>query len=120
MIKVENCMKGIKVKNLSEERIKTIGYEIGDSYFDHQYGIGPEGKKEYGLAKLIPTREVMREYMVAIVRAGYESGCLYSTSEKGEGYIIVTTPEHNFKTSSMLRFLGNIVKALGFKNSVDF
>lgn len=42
-------MTGVKVTNLSEEVLDRICREIGDSFFDHEYGVRKDGMNEYGL-----------------------------------------------------------------------
>ena len=73
-------MTGVKVTNLSEEELDRICREIGDSFFDHEYGVRKDKVNEYGLKKLVNTREMMYKYMKASFVAGYESVCMYSTS----------------------------------------
>lgn len=106
-------MTGIKVTNLSEDELERICREIGDSFFDHDYGVKKDGTPEYGLKKLINSREMMYRHMRACFVAGYESGCLYSTSERGEGYIIVTYKGHDITIKNGLKLLLAIVKNLG-------
>lgn len=106
-------MTGIKVTNLSEQEIERICREIGDSFFDHNYGVKKDGTPEYGLKKLICTREMMRNHMKACFVAAYESGCLYSTSERGEGYIIVTYKGNDITLKSGIKLFRTMIKNLG-------
>ena len=75
----------IKMANLNEEEIKTISKKIADAFYDYSYN--PEDE---GLIKFIRTREDMFTYIHAIVLASYRSGMLYSTSERQEGYLILS------------------------------
>lgn len=104
---------GVKVTNLSEEEIDRICREIGDSFFDHDYGVKRDGTPEYGLKKLINDREKMYRHMKACFVAGYKSGCLYSTSERGEGYIIVTYKGHDVTIKNAVKLLMDMIKNLG-------
>ena len=106
-------MNGIKVTNLSENEIEQICREIGDSFYDHSYGRKKDGTTEYGLRKLLDSREKMYQHMKACFLAGYESGCLYSTSSRGEGYILVTCKGQDLSFQSGIRMIRAIVKNLG-------
>lgn len=106
-------MNGIKVTNLSENEIEQICREIGDSFYDHAYGRKKDGTTEYGLRKLLDSREKMYQHMKACFLAGYESGCLYSTSSRGEGYILVTCKGQDLSFQSGIRMIREIVKNLG-------
>lgn len=106
-------MNGIKVTNLSENEIEQICREIGDSFYDHAYGRKKDGTTEYGLRKLLDSREKMYQHMKACFLAGYESGCLYSTSSRGEGYILVTCKGQDLSFKSGIRMIREIVKNLG-------
>lgn len=106
-------MNGIKVTNLSENEIEQICREIGDSFYDHAYGRKKDGTTEYGLRKLLDSREKMYQHMKACFLAGYESGCLYSTSSRGEGYILVTCKGQDLSFQSGIRMIWAIVKNLG-------
>lgn len=106
-------MTGMKVTNLSGEEIERICREIGDSFFDHDYGVKNDGTQEYGLKKLLNSREMMYQHMKACFVAGYESGCLYSISERGEGYIIVTYKGHDISVKSRLKLIESIIQNLG-------
>lgn len=106
-------MTGVKVTHLTEEEIEQICRKIGDSFFDYDYGVKKDGTAEYGLKKLIKSREMMYGHMKACFVAAYENGFLYSTSERGEGYMIVTYKGHDLSLKSGLKMTWNIVKNLG-------
>lgn len=114
-------MNGIKVTNLSENEIEQICREIGDSFYDHAYGRKKDGTTEYGLRKLLDSREKMYQHMKACFLAGYESGCLYSTSSRGEGYILVTCKGQDLSFQSGIRMIRAIVKNLeGLRGGIQF
>lgn len=99
----------VQVKNLEEEQINEIARAIGDSFYDHDYG-----EKEKGLRKLIDDREMMFRYMKAILVAGMKSGTLYSTSERGEGYIMLSGSKwEKMKFGPAIVMLKDMIKALG-------
>ncbi|MGN0655685.1 MAG: GNAT family N-acetyltransferase [Ruminiclostridium sp.] len=107
----------IQVKNLSDEQIDKISRAIGDSFYDHDYG-----DSEKGFAKYIADREMMFLYMRAIFKAGVKSSTVYSTSERGEGYIMLSgTKWEKTKLSAALVMLKDMIKALGgMRNAMTF
>lgn len=107
----------VKVKNLSEEQLDEIGRAIGDSFFEHDYG-----DRETGLVKYITDRETMFRYMRAIFVAGVKCGTVYTTSERGEGYIMLAGSKcEKMKLGPAIVMLRDMIKALGgFHNAVQF
>ncbi|MCM1508064.1 MAG: GNAT family N-acetyltransferase [Ruminococcus flavefaciens] len=103
----------MKVENLTKEELNQIGKTIGDSFYEHKYGKTTNSIKEKGLSRLVGSREKMREYMTACLMAGYESGTLYTTSKKHEGYIIVFSPENKMKLGAGLRMICRIIRSMG-------
>lgn len=103
----------MKVENLTKEELSSIGKAIGDSFYEHKYGKTAGGIQEKGLSELVGSREKIRKYMTACLMAGYESGTLYTTSEKHEGYIIVFTPENKMKLGAGLRMVCRIIGSVG-------
>lgn len=75
----------IKLSGLSEEEIDAIGKEIADAFYDYTYSESDEG-----LIKYIGSRDSMYTYIGAIIRAAYKSGMLYTTSEKREGFLVLS------------------------------
>ena len=75
----------IKLVGLSDEQVKEISRRIADAFFDYEYN-----KEDIGLIKYITTRDDMFTYMNAIVRAAYKSGVLYTTSDRQEGYLMLS------------------------------
>lgn len=105
-------MLAVQVKNLSEQQIDEISREIGDAFYDHDYG-----GKERGIAKLIADREMMHRYMRAIFKAGVKSGTIYTTSERQEGYIMFSGSRwEKMKPGAAVVLLKDMVKTLGGYN----
>ena len=107
----------IQLKNLTKEQIAEIGKAIGNSFYDHDYG-----EKEKGIAKYINDREQMIKYMTVFVVAGAKSGTLYATSERGEGYILLTGSKcEKMKIGAAIGMLFGLIDALGgIKKSLEF
>lgn len=74
-----------KLDNLNDNELIEISYQIANAFYDYKYN-----KKDQGLVKYISNRENMFIYINAIVRAAYKSGILYTTSEKHEGYLMLS------------------------------
>lgn len=109
--------KAVQVTNLSQEQIDKIARAIGDSFFDHDYG-----DREKGIVKYIADREMMFRYMRAIFAAGVKSGTVYATSERGEGYVMLSgTKFEKMKIGPALVMLKDMIKALGgLRGAMDF
>ncbi|MBQ7919025.1 MAG: GNAT family N-acetyltransferase [Lachnospiraceae bacterium] len=107
----------VQVKNLPIEQIDIICRAIGDSFYDHDYG-----EREKGICKLIDDREMMFQYMKAIFVAGVKSGTIYSTSEQGEGYIMLSGSKwEKMKIGPAIVLLKDMIKALGgFPSALQF
>ena len=67
----------MKVTTLTESTIHDIGHAFG--YYD--YG------SERGLVDAYPSRDTAATFICGYVRMALQSGMLYTTSEKGEGYM---------------------------------
>ena len=107
----------VQVKDLTSEQIDNICRAIGDSFYDHDYG-----DREKGIAKYITDREMMFRYMRAIFAAGVKSGTVYSTSERGEGYIMLCGSKwEKIKIGPAIVMMKDMIKALGgFRNTIRF
>ena len=107
----------IQVKDLSEEEIDKICRTIGNSFYDHKYG-----EREKGLHSMIDDREMMFKYMRAIFICGVKSGTVYTTSQQGEGYIMLACSKwEKLKIGPAIVMLKNMIKALGgFKATMQF
>ncbi|MBR4640751.1 MAG: GNAT family N-acetyltransferase [Butyrivibrio sp.] len=77
--------KMIKLAGLSDSEVEVISRQIADAFYDYEYN-----KEDQGLIKFIPNRESMYTYIGGIIRAAYRSGILYTTSEKREGFLVLS------------------------------
>lgn len=75
----------IKLQGQSEDQIREVSRQIADAFYDYRYS-----EEDIGLIRFISTREDMFTYIHAIVRAAYRSGVLYTTSERREGYLMLS------------------------------
>ena len=75
----------IKLSGLTKEQVHEISSRIADAFYDYPYN-----EDDLGLIKYIRSRQDMHTYIDAIVQASYNSGLLYTTSEKEEGYLILS------------------------------
>lgn len=75
----------IKLKGLSDEDISEISRVIADAFYEYEYN-----DEDEGLVKYLETKEDMFIYMNAIVKAAYNSGLLYATSENHEGFLMLS------------------------------
>jgi GNAT superfamily N-acetyltransferase len=80
---MENVMK--KLSGLSREDVTGISKQIADAFFDYKYN-----EEDLGLVKFIKSRDDMFIYMNAITQAAYNRGLLYTTSDKHEGYLMLS------------------------------
>lgn len=76
-----------KVTTLDEAMIKDIGHAFG--YYD--YGT------EHGLIDAFPSRDAAAAFICGYVRMALRGGMLYTTSERGEGYIAYLLPGQSIK-----------------------
>lgn len=74
----------IKLQGLNSKEIEDISRHVADAFFDYEYKDG-----DLGLKKFIMEREDMFTYIHAIVKAAYNSGLMYATSDKHEGYLFI-------------------------------
>lgn len=74
-----------RLNGLSDDEVRVISQQIADAFYDYEYNA-----RDSGLIKYIKSREDMYIYIGAIVRAAYKSGLLYTTSQKQEGYLILS------------------------------
>lgn len=75
----------IKLRGLTNEHVHEISHRIADAFYDYPYN-----EDDLGLITYIRFRQDMYTYIDAIVCASYNSGLLYTTSEKEEGYLILS------------------------------
>ena len=74
-----------KLKGLTPKEVENISRQVADAFYDYKYN-----EADQGLIKYIKSREDMFIYMNAIVQAAYNSGVLYTTSDKQEGYLMLS------------------------------
>ena len=74
-----------KLTGLNKEDVTAISRQIADAFYDYKYNA-----EDLGLVKYIKSREDMFVYMNAIIQAAYNSGLLYTTSDRHEGYLMLS------------------------------
>ena len=74
-----------KLTGLNKEEVTAISRQIADAFYDYKYN-----DEDLGLVKYIKSRKDMFVYMNAITQAAYNSGLLYTTSDKHEGYLMLS------------------------------
>ncbi len=106
-----------KLTGLNKEDVTAISRQIADAFYDYKYNA-----EDLGLVKYIKSRKDMFVYMNAITQAAYNSGLLYTTSDRHEGYLMLSG-----EGAGRVRFLDGIKmimaekKALGgFSNMKSF
>ena len=107
----------IKLTGLNKEEVAAISKQIADAFYDYKYN-----EDDLGLVKYIKSRDDMFTYMNAITQAAYNSGLLYTTSDRHEGYLMLSG-----EGAGAVRFFDGIKmimaekKALGgFSNMKEF
>ena len=75
----------IKLQGLSSKQVQKISAQIADAFYDYRYN-----EDDIGLLKYISSRDAMFIYINAIVQAAYKSRVLYTTSERQEGYLMLS------------------------------
>ena len=74
-----------KLTGLNKADVTEISKQIADAFYDYKYN-----EDDLGLVKYIKSRDDMFIYMNAITQAAYNSGLLYATSDKREGYLMLS------------------------------
>lgn len=74
-----------KLTGLNKDDVTEISKQIADAFYDYKYN-----EDDLGLVKYIKSRDDMFIYMDAITQAAYNSGLLYTTSDKREGYLMLS------------------------------
>ena len=95
----------MKVETLDERAVADIGHAFG--YYD--YG------GEHGLVEAFPSQEAVASFIRGYVRMAFQSGMLYATSEKGEGYIAFKRPGERPKPFSLLPLARGLLGAMSPK-----
>lgn len=87
---------------------ESIAYDIGHAFGYYDYG------DEHGLADAFQNRDAVAEYIGGYVRMTFAGGMLYTTSERGEGYIAYKLPGQKLGLKAMLPL------AMAFFGCMDF
>lgn len=75
---------------------ESIAHDIGHAFGYYDYG------DEHGLADAFQNRDAVAEYIGGYVRMTFAGGMLYTTSERGEGYIAYKLPGQKLGLKAML------------------
>ena len=75
----------IRLQGLEDEQIREISRQIAESFYRYTYN-----EADIGLIKYISSEEDMYTYIHGIVQAAYRSGVLYTTSDRREGYLMLS------------------------------
>ena len=100
----------IKLTNLSETELR----EIGLAYANYIYPADDKGMFPFD------DKEMLTRYIVGFARSCMQAGMLYTTSEKHEGYIAITTPDTRYPFQSVVTFVREVIGSLGFKRYIWF
>ena len=106
-----------KLQGLNSKEVENISRQVADAFYNYNYN-----EEDQGLIKYIKSREDMFTYMNAIVQAAYNSGVLYTTSDKHEGYMMLSGEGvGRVKFFDGLKMISAEKKALGgFRNMKSF
>lgn len=100
----------IKVTDLSEKELREIGLAFSNyAYQDDDRGMFPFDDKE-----------MLTKYITGFAKSCMQSGMLYTTSEKHEGFIAITTPDTKYPPKAMVTFLREVIGSLGLKQYFRF
>lgn len=100
----------IKVTNLTDAELD----EIGLTYANYSY---PEDDK--GMFPFDDKRCLV-SYIHAFAKACMQADMLYTTSEKHEGYIAVSTPDTKYPMKAVVTLFSGIIGSLGIRRAVRF
>lgn len=100
----------IKVTNLPDTEINKIGLTYANyTYPDNDKGMFPFKEKE----RLV-------KYINGFAKACMQAGILYTTSEKHEGYIALSTPDTKYPVKAVITLMKAMIGALGFGGLIKF
>lgn len=100
----------IKVTNLPDTEINKIGLTYANyTYPDNDKGMFPFKGKE----RLV-------KYINGFAKACMQAGMLYTTSEKHEGYIALSTPDTKYPVKAVITLMKAMIGALGFGGFIKF
>lgn len=100
----------MQVTELDEQIIQDIGHAFG--YYD--YGT------EQGLVSAFRSKDATATYICGYVRMGLRSGCLYTISNRGEGYIIYKLPHQKLPLRAGLELVKGLFQAMSLKEIINF
>lgn len=100
----------MKVAGLDENIIQDIGHAF--SYYD--YGT------EHGLIDAFPNRDAAAAFICGYVRMALQSGMLYATSEKGEGYIAYKLPGQKIHLKAGLPLAKGLLGSMKIRELIRF
>lgn len=100
----------MQVTELDEQIIQDIGHAFG--YYD--YGT------EQGLSSVFRSQAATAAYIRGYVRMGLRCGCLYTTSSRGEGYIIYKLPHQKLPLRAGVELLKGLCQSMNLKEMVTF
>ncbi len=100
----------IKVTELSEEVIESIGHAFG--YYD--YG------NEHGLVDAFPNRDAVKAFICGYVRMALKSGMLYTNSENKEAYIAYKLPKQRIRLSAWFPLAKAFLGSMKLKELIRF
>ena len=99
---------------LVKELDESVVYDIGHAFGYYDYGT------ETGLVSACSSQEATAAYIRGFVRAVFQSGLLYTTSERGEGYIAYKLPNQKIRMRAVLPLLKGVFEAMTLKEMIHF
>lgn len=93
------------INELEESKIRKIGHAFG--YYD--YG------KEQGLVSCYRSQEAAAVYINSFVRMSLKGGMLYTTSERGEGYIAYKLPGQKVSLKAGMELVKGLFQSMNFR-----
>lgn len=93
---------------------ESIAHDIGHAFGYYDYG------DEHGLADAFQNRDAVAEYIGGYVRMTFTGGMLYTTSERGEGYIAYKLPGQKLGLKAMLPLAKAFFGCMDFGSVVRF
>ena len=98
------------IKELEESKIQKIGHAFG--YYDYA--------GEEGLVSCYRSQEAAAVYINGFVRMSLKGGMLYTTSERGEGYIAYKLPGQKVSLKAGMELIKGLFQSMNFKELVQF
>ena len=88
--------------------------DIGRAFADYDYGA------ERGLIDAFPNREAVAAFICGYVRMALRGGILYTTSERGEGYLAYKRPGEKLSLRAMLPLAKGLLGSMKFADLIRF